>query len=282
MFLKAGERPTFGELLLGATSVSGNDASVAMALAATGSVRGWLDLMNANAAALGMRDTHFGSPNGYPDEGRTFTSAHDLALLGEAVVTRYPGLYSRYFGHRTMTWRNITQQNHDPVTGRVLGADGMKTGFTNEAGYTFLGSAERDGRRLIMVLAGAPKGKERDDAARALLEWGFSAFDTRQLAPAGALIGRARVQDGSSRHVGLRAIRDVKLALSAGSNPATSVSIRYQGPLLAPIAEGDEVAVLHVEIEGQPAVDIPLAASTAVEKAGFFRRIINGLAGLIT
>ncbi|MCL6251079.1 D-alanyl-D-alanine carboxypeptidase [Altererythrobacter sp. KTW20L] len=282
MFLKAGERPTLGEILLGATSVSGNDASVALALASTGSVQSWLDLMNANAADLGMRDTHFGSANGYPDHGRTFTTAHDLARLGEAVVTRYPGLYRRYFGHRTMTWRNITQQNHDPVTGRVQGADGMKTGYTNEAGFTFLGSGERDGRRLIMVLAGAPSGDARDQAARALLEWGFSSFATRELAPPGTVVGRARVQNGDALHVDLRAPRGVNLALPVGGARVKQMSIRYNGPLLAPIAEGDEVAVLHVEIEGQAAFDVPLAATEAVGQAGFFRRIVNGLAGFIT
>lgn len=282
MFLKAGDRPTLGELLLGAISVSGNDASVALALASTGSVQSWLALMNANAAALGMHDTHFGSTNGYPDHGRTFTTAHDLARLGEAVVTRYPGLYRRYFGHRTLTWRDMTQQNHDPVTGRVQGADGMKTGYTNEAGFTFLGSGERNGRRLIMVLAGAPSDNVRDETARALLEWGFSNFTTRRLSPPGSLVGRARVQNGDALHVDLRAPRGINLALPVEGARVTHMSIRYSGPLLAPIAEGDEVAVLHVEIEGQSAYDVPLAAAEDVGQAGFFRRIINGLAGFIT
>ena len=282
MFLKAGERPTIGELLLGATTVSGNDASVALAQAATGSVENWIALMNDNAVALGMRDTHFGSANGYPDEGRTFTTAHDLAKLGEAVVTRFPGLYRRYFGHRTLTWRDITQTNHDPVTGRVPGADGMKTGFTNEAGFTFIGSAERGGRRLVMVLAGAPSSEIRDMAARDLLEWGFSDFTVRQLAPAGTLVGHALVQDGDAARVPLRTARAVGLALRQGAAPVTRMSIRYQGPLQAPIAEGVQVAQLHVEIAGQPAYDLPLEAATDVGQAGFLRRIANGLAGFLS
>lgn len=280
MFLKAGERPTLGELLLGATTVSGNDASVALAMATTGSVNAWLELMNANAAALGMRDTHFGSANGFPDEGRTFTSARDLARLGEAVVTQYPGLYHRYFGHPGLTWREITQANHDPVTGKVPGADGMKTGFTAEAGFTFMGSGERGGRRLVMVIAGAPTSQVRDEAARAFLEWGFSAFSTHLMAPAGARIGEALVQGGAADSVGLRPTRAIRLAFPVGQAPVAITTIRYDGPIEAPIAEGEAIATLHVEIAGQPPLDLPLLATEAVPEAGFFRRLARGLAGL--
>ena len=279
MFLLAGERPTIGELLLGATTVSGNDASVALALATTGSVESWVELMNQHAADLGMRDTHFGSANGFPDEGRTFTSAHDLALLGSAVVTQYPGLYRRYFGHRTLVWRGRVQENHDPVTGRVPGADGMKTGFTTEAGFTFLGSGARDGRRVVIVLAGAQTTEVRDDAARALLEWSLSGIATRQLAPAGTPVGQALVQDGSTGRVPLRTVHPVRLSLPVGEEAEVTMSLRYQGPLVAPIAEGDRVATLHLDIAGQPGLDVPLEAATSVEQAGFFRRIGNGLSG---
>ena len=280
MFLKAGDTPTFGELILGATTVSGNDASVAIAQAAAGSLEEWLALMNENAAALGMRNTHFGSANGYPDEGRTFTTAHDLALLGSAIVTRYPDLYRRYFGHRTLRWRDITQRNHDPVTGRVPGADGMKTGFTNEAGYTFLGSAERDGRRLVMVLAGAPTSQMRDEAARNLLEWGFSGFSVRFVAPARASVGEARVQDGSARKVALVPARDVRLAIPRDTAAEPVYTITYRGPLAAPIRAGQEVARLHVRVGEEEVLDMPLLAAEDVAQAGFFARIFNGIAGI--
>ncbi len=279
MFLKAGDRPTFGELLLGATTVSGNDASVAIALAATGSLEEWTALMNRNAAELGMRDTHFGSANGYPDEGRTFTTAHDLALLGEAITDRYPDLYRRYFGHRTLTWNNITQENHEPLTGHVAGADGMKTGYTREAGYNLLGSGERNGRRLVLVLAGSPTERIRDRTARAFLEWGFEDFVSRGLAEEGTVIGSALVQDGSSSRVALRPTQPVIATLPKDFEGEHQLSLRYQGPLQAPIAEGDEVAVLRLEIEGLAPLDIPLAAAENVAQAGFVQRIINGFRG---
>src|SRR5690606_29081932 len=156
MFLQAGDRLTVGELILGVTTVSANDGAVALAVAAVGSQDAWLALMNRNAAELGMENTHFGTPNGWPDEGRTYTSAKDLAILAETLTTRYPGLYRRYFGHRSMRYRQIAQDNHDPITGVIAGADGIKTGYTRQAGYNFLGSAQRGSRRLVMVIAGAP------------------------------------------------------------------------------------------------------------------------------
>lgn len=280
MFLKAGERPTFGQLLLGATTVSGNDASVAMAIAATGSVEGWLALMNENAADLGMRQTHFGSANGYPDEGRTFTSAQDLARLGEAITTRYPDLYARYFGHRQLTWRNITQQNHDPVTGRVAGADGLKTGFTNEAGYTFLGSGERAGRRLILVLAGAPDSNIRNCTARDFLEWGFANFQTSSLVGAGVELGHARVQEGALDSVALRTANDVMVSLANDLEGPLEYQIIYQGPIRAPILEGEAIARLRVSIPGQEPLDLPLVAANDVPQANIWQRLRNGLKGL--
>lgn len=283
MFLKAGERPTFGELLLGATTVSGNDASVALALASTGSLRAWVRLMNRNAVELGMANTHFGGANGFPDEGQTFTTARDLATLGEALVTRYPGLYRRYFGHTTLTWGGITQHNHDPVTGHVAGGDGMKTGFTSEAGYTVIGSAQRNGRRLIVVLAGAPSARLRNDAARGLLEWGFANFSSRLLTEQGVTIGQARVQEGDARHVPLRTSRPVVLTRPLGQQETPPrLSIRYRGPLQAPIVEGDVVASLHVEAAGIPPFDVPLEAAKSVGEAGVLDRLGNGLAGLFS
>lgn len=282
MFLKAGEQPTVGQLILGSTTVSGNDATVALGVAATGSLAGWTKLMNENAAELGMNESHFFSPNGFPDGGRTFTTAHDLAILGEAIATRYPELYRRYFGHHGMTWGGITQANHDPITGRVEGADGMKTGFTNEAGYTFLGSAERDGRRLVLVIAGAPTSDIRNKAARDLVEWGFDAFESRGLFPRGTLVGAARVQDGMSDTVMLRASKDIAVSTPVGGRADPALSIRYRGPVAAPIDEGERIAWLRIEMAGFEPIDVPLEAAEPVAKANFWYRLVNGLYGLFT
>ena len=278
MFLRAGEQPTIGQLLLGITTVSGNDASVAMAVAAAGSLENWVALMNANAAELGMRDTHFGSANGYPDGGQTYTSARDLAKLGRAIVEQYPGLYDRYFGHRSLRWRDIAQANHDPVTGRVDGADGMKTGYTREAGFTFLGSAERNGRRLVMVLAGAPDGRTRDETARALLEWGFDAFEQELIMSARVEVGRALVQDGAESSVVLRTPTPVIAALPQGADTSRwEMEIEYRGPIQAPVIAGDRIAQLRLTLGGETMLEVPLEAAETVPQANAFQRVANAL-----
>ncbi len=276
MFLRAGDRPTVAQLLLGITTISGNDASVAMAMAATGSLDEWLDLMNANARDLGMSDTHFGSPNGFPDDGQTYTTASDLAILAEAITQRYPGLYGRFFGHRSLRWRDIAQANHDPVTGRVEGADGLKTGYTNEAGYTFLGSAERAGRRLVMVIAGSPDQTLRDEASRALLEWGFDGFDRRTLLAQGSRIGSAEVQEGAQAQVNLQLPADFTIAIPEGAETGRwQIDIVYRGPIQAPIAAGDTIARLRLTIDGESVLEAPLEAAEDVSKANAFQRIAN-------
>jgi D-alanyl-D-alanine carboxypeptidase (penicillin-binding protein 5/6) len=282
MFLKAGDRVTVGELLLGVTTVSANDAAVVLALTAAGTQAEWLELMNANAAELGMRDTHFGTPNGWPDEGRTYTSARDLAVLAEALTTRFPGLYRRYFGHHGMTYRDITQENHDPITGVVDGADGMKTGFTRESGYNFLGSAERGGRRLVMVIAGAPSASIRNGTARDLMRWGFEAFETRVILPAEIPVGEAQVQNGAQGSVALETAGEVLASVPPGNAGAASLTVRYRGPVEAPIAKGQKVAFLRVSVPGQAPHDVPLVAAEAVPEANAFQRFVNGLVGLVS
>lgn len=279
MFLRAGETPTVAQLLLGITTISGNDASFALALEAKGSLAGWLDAMNANAEELGMADTNFGSPNGFPDEGQTYTTAHDLVLLGRALTQDHAGMYRRFFGHSQLTWRNITQQNHDPVTRRVAGADGIKTGFTSEAGFTFMGSAKRGSRRLMMVLAGAPSQQERDEAARDLLEWGFANFTSRTLLDGNSVLGEVRVQDGARRSVALVTETGLAVALPAGVKPeALDLKLSYRGPVTAPIAAGQSIATLTVAHNGKILMQTPVVARDSVAEANMFERIGNALA----
>ena len=279
MFLNANERPTVSQLLLGITTVSANDASAVLAEGAAGSIGKWLELMNASARSLKMKDSHFGTPNGWPDEGRTFTTARDLALLGQAMVQEYPGFYRQYFGKRELTYRGITQPNHEPFTGRLNGGDGIKTGFTNEAGYGVLGSAERNGRRLILVVAGTRSGSVRARAARSYMEWGFSNFESKKLFEPGEVIGTARIQGGNTRHVSLVNPRLVAVAFPKGADAQIKLSIRYDGPIRAPVAQGQEIAELEIAVEGMATSRIPLYASEDVGKAGPLARIINGIIG---
>ena len=280
MFLDRSEPVTVETLLLGITSVSANDAAVVLAEGAAGSVDNWVAMMNAKAREIGMTDSHFGTPNGWMDEGRTFTTANDLAVLAREMITRHPDLYRFYFGREGMTYRGIAQANHDPITGRVEGADGIKTGFTNQAGYGFLGSAERDGRRLIMVAATASTPRDRNDASVAMMEWGFDAFDTRKLYARGGYVGEALVQEGARSTVPLVAAGSIHATFPEGVKATPRLTIRYEGPLEAPLEEGERVAELEIAVEGAPPSRVPLLTGEAVPQANTWQRLVNGVVGL--
>ncbi|HEY6870322.1 MAG TPA: D-alanyl-D-alanine carboxypeptidase family protein [Novosphingobium sp.] len=282
MFLDQQHPATVNELLMGIANVSANDGCVVLAEGAAGSVANWVALMNAEARRLGMKDSHFGTPNGWMDEGQTYVSAHDLATLAQAILMRHPDLYHTYIGHQTFTWNGITQRNHDPILGKLEGADGIKTGFTNQAGYGFLGSAIRGGRRLVMVIAGAYVPKDRARAAEALMNWGFEAFDSRPLFAAGAAVGEARVQDGEARQVPLVTLGPVAAASPRGRREPVSLQIVYAGPLQAPIAKGTVVATLQITVGKAAPHRVPLAAGADVARAGPWARLRNGLAGLFS
>lgn len=282
MFLSEDARVTVDQLLHGITTVSANDGSVVLAEGAAGSVDAWVRMMNAKAREIGMQDSHFGTPNGWPDEGRTFVSARDLAILAEAMIARHPAKFQHYVGQPGYEYNGIAQVNHDPISGKVHGADGIKTGFTNEAGYGFLGTAKRDGRRLIMVVAGADRGAIRNRASRRFMEWGFEAFDRRALFPEGAVIGTAQVQDGDAASVDLVAKAPIAISLPADIDPEIAMTLEYKGPLRAPIRRDEVVAHLSIQIEDMPPVSVPLYPAAEIERAGILARIVNGFRGIFT
>lgn len=278
--LRAGEKVPVARLIEGMITASANDAAEVIARHAAGNREQWIVLMNARAHRLGMTDSTFASPSGWPDGGRTLVTARDMIRLARALIEEHPRLYRRYFGHAAMAWRGEQIPSRNPFAGRLSGADGIKTGFTSQAGYNFLGAVERNGRRLVLVIGGAPSEAARASAARALAEWGYSAWDSRPLVSKGRIVGSASVQGGSSRAVGLVPLRDWRLAVPRGSNPRITTRIVYRGPLQAPLEPGQVVAGLQVSIAGLPAHDIPLATRQRVTRAGPFDRMVNGLLGL--
>lgn len=277
MFLARASQVSVDDLLMGITTVSANDGCIVLAEGAAGSVAGWVALMNGEARKLGMTGSHFGTPNGWMDNGNTYYTAHDLARLADAMLTRFPAYYHRYIGHKSLRWNNITQFNHDPTLGIVPGADGIKTGWTNEAHYTFLGSAERGGRRLVMILAGVPTAPERARAAHALMEWGFNAFDSWPLFRAGDRVGTADVQQGAQASVGLMAPRAYFATLPKGETAPVSLHVKYDGPLVAPIVKGTPIARLEIRIGGEPPGEVPLLASNDVPRGTALDRLRSGL-----
>jgi D-alanyl-D-alanine carboxypeptidase (penicillin-binding protein 5/6) len=288
MFLSPNEQVSVENLLKGIVTLSGNDASVVLAECIAGTEQAFAQQMNALAKQIGLTNSRFCNANGWPDEGCTYVTARDLATLAKTTIERHYKLYKEFYSLPSFTWgktlgsgQDITQQNRDPLLGRVAGADGLKTGHTDEAGYGFTGSAEQNGRRLIEVVAGLDSWNARIQESTRLIQWGFNAWTAKPLFKAGAKVGLAKVQLGSSSEVTLVAPRDLSVTVPAGlASGATSMKIRYNGPLVAPIAKGQEVAQLIVTTKNTPPQVVPLVAGEDVGKAGFFGRIWLGLKSL--
>ena len=284
MFLSANEQVSVENLLHGIVTLSGNDASVVLAECIAGTEQAFAQQMNALGKELGLTNSNFGNSNGWPDAGVTYVTARDLATLAKATIQRHPKLYKQFYGQPSFTWgktlgtgANITQGNRNPILGKIPGADGLKTGHTDEAGYGFTGSAEQNGRRLVMVIAGLSSFNQRIDESTRLMNWGFSAWQSKPLFKGGAQVGSAQVQLGSEAEVGLVAPRDLAVTVPAGLLGRTSMKIRYAGPVKAPIAKGQHIADLIVTSSDTGEQVMPLVAAEAIEEAGFFGRMWTGL-----
>jgi D-alanyl-D-alanine carboxypeptidase (penicillin-binding protein 5/6) len=288
MFLSPGEQVSVRNLLHGIVTLSGNDATVALAECISGTEAAFVALMNRQSEALGLRNSHWGNPVGWPDNGVTYTTARDLATLAAATIRDHPQLYREYYGRREFTWGRtlganapITQGNRNPLLGRVQGADGLKTGHTQEAGYGFTGSADQNGRRIVMVVAGLSGFTQRIEESVKFMDWGFRAWQSRPLLRQGERIGEARVQLGSDSTVGLVAPRNLAVTYPSGLGQDIRARIVYEGPVKAPIAQGQHIADLVVQTGDTPPQVTPLVAERAVGEAGFFGRIWAGLMGLL-
>ncbi|MEO5773334.1 MAG: D-alanyl-D-alanine carboxypeptidase family protein [Sphingomicrobium sp.] len=283
MFLSVNEQVSVENLLHGIVTLSGNDASVVLAECIAGTEEAFANQMNALAAKLALKNSNFGTSNGWPDEGRTYVTARDLATLARSTIERHPKLYKQFYGQPSFTWgktlgqgADITQQNRNPILGKVQGADGLKTGHTGEAGYGFTGSAEQNGRRLIEVLAGMGSWNERVEQSTRLISWGFAAWQAKPLFAAGAKVGTAKVQLGNDSEVDLVAPRNIAATLPAGLGGSTRLTVRYSGPLRAPIKKGEQVAELVIHTGDTAPQVMPLVAANDVGEAGFFGRIWLG------
>lgn len=280
MRLEPGQHVRVSDLLTAIMTGSANDGAAVLAEGAAGSVEAWVGLMNAEAVRLRMLGSRFGTPNGWPDQGVTRVTPRDLVRLTDALVNRHPQLYSRYVGRGEFAFNGALLKNHDPTIGVVAGSDGLKTGHTFEAGYTYLGSATRGGRRLVVVTGRSWTPDGRGKAARELLEWGFGAWDSRSLVRAGQVVGAAAVQQGDAREVALVTPRGYSVAVPKGVTPQITTRIRYAGPLQAPLAKGARVAVLEIETSAESPVVVPLYAAEAVGRAGPLDRLVNGVLGI--
>jgi serine-type D-Ala-D-Ala carboxypeptidase (penicillin-binding protein 5/6) len=276
MFLASGEQVSIENLLHGLVTLSGNDAAAVLADGISGSEEAFVTEMNKTAKKLGMKNSRFGTANGWPDEGRTLVTARDLALLARRTIEDFPELYAKFYGKKEFRWGGITQPDRNPLLGKVAGADGLKTGHTEEAGYCFTGTAVQNGRRLLMVVAGIDSYNSRITESTNFMNWGFKAWASKPIFKKGAAIATVPVQLGSETSLSLTAPRNMAVTMPADKATGYKVFVRYKGPVKAPIAKGDEVASLVVKLADGSEQISPLYAQSAVAEAGFFGRVWNG------
>ncbi|MBV9991836.1 MAG: D-alanyl-D-alanine carboxypeptidase [Alphaproteobacteria bacterium] len=268
---------------------SGNDSCIALAEGMGGTVEGFVDMMNKRAKEIGLKASHFVNPDGLPEPPGQLMSAMDLAVLARHLIKDYPQYY-HYFSERSITLSNITQPNRNLVLDKFPGADGLKTGHTDAAGYGVTASAKRGDQRLILVLGGLryPPGtndwfaeRYRADEAARILGLAFREFRRYQLFKPGDVVGQAEVFGGTADHVPLTVKAPLGVTLQVDSRPGMKAVVRYDGPVKAPIAQGARVATLHVTAPDFPDQDVPLYAAQPVGETGFFGHIMLGLSSLL-
>jgi D-alanyl-D-alanine carboxypeptidase (penicillin-binding protein 5/6) len=271
MFVQLGSSIPVEALLRGMIVQSGNDACIVLAEGISGSEQQFAELMNATAQRIGLRNSHFRNSTGWPDPEHRMT-ARDLATLAVRIIQDFPEYY-RYYNERSYVWNGISQDNRNPLLSRVAGADGLKTGHTEEAGYGLTGSVRRGDRRLILVVNGLPSMRARSEESERLMEWAFREFENVVLFRASDTIEEVPVWLGDRATVPLVGGRDVVLSLPRAWRNRLQVKLRYEAPLPAPVARGQEIGRLEVSGQGVPAMAVPLIAGADVARLGLLSRI---------
>jgi D-alanyl-D-alanine carboxypeptidase (penicillin-binding protein 5/6) len=272
MFLKVGERVAVQDLLRGIIIQSGNDACVAMAEALAGTEAGFVDMMNKKAGELGLTNSHFANATGLDDPAHLM-SVRDLATLARRIIHDFPEYYPIY-GEREFTYANIRQPNRNPLLqAGVEGVDGMKTGFTDDAGYGLVTSAKRGDRRLILVVAGLNSIRLRGTEAERLLEHGFRDFQEYRIYEAGQTVRSVDVWLGAQPTVPIQANEDVAVTLPRDARPGLAARLVFDSPIAAPVEQGQVVGHVEVSAPGISPRDIPLVTGAAVAEASALGRL---------
>ncbi|SEG64112.1 D-alanyl-D-alanine carboxypeptidase (penicillin-binding protein 5/6) [Methylobacterium sp. 190mf] len=273
MFAQVNSRIKMSDLLRGLIVQSGNDAAITIAENMAGSEEAFAGLMNQRAKEIGLTNSTFRNATGYsaPDQKVT---ARDMAKLALHIIDTYPDYY-KIFAEKEFTWNKIRQQNRNPLLALDIGADGLKTGYLEESGYALTGSAVQNGQRLVLVVSGLKTARDRASESRKLMEWGFRAFEPRQVFAPGETVAEAAVFGGQSGSVPLVAKKPVRVLLPRGSSDRVSARAIYTGPLIAPVEEGQRVGILRVQRGETVALDQPLFAGAAVEPGTLSQRAMD-------
>jgi D-alanyl-D-alanine carboxypeptidase (penicillin-binding protein 5/6) len=285
MFVPLGGKVKVEDLLRGVIVQSGNDACIVLAEGIAGSEQAFADRMNEEAKKLGLTGSNFRNASGWPDPDHYMTT-RDLAILATRLIEDFPEYY-KYYSEKEFTYGKdekgtpIKQGNRNPLLYKNTGADGIKTGHTEAAGYGLTASAVREGRRIIMVLNGMPSMKNRAEESERLLDWAYREFGMYQVAKAGQVMDKADVWLGEQESVQLVAAKDLFVTMPRRVRQQMTVTASFDAPVPAPVKKGAEIGKLVVTAPGIDPVEVPLIAEADVNKLGFTGRIAATLSHLI-
>ena len=279
MFVEVGSHVRVEDLIRGIVVQSGNDACIVVAEGLAGSEAAFAELMNAEAKRIGLQDSHFVNASGWPDP-KHLMSARDLARLARHLIDDFPQYYG-YFSEPSFEYSDIRQGNRNPLLYKNVGADGLKTGHTQAAGYGLVASAKRDGHRLVLVLNGLESVNQRSRESERLLNWAFREFGRYDLFKAGDTVADAEVWLGKEDSIPLLLEEPLNIVLPRSSRNKMTVTVSYDGPIPAPIAKGQVLASLKVTAPGFATIERKLVAAADVPQLGMFGRLTAALEHLL-
>jgi D-alanyl-D-alanine carboxypeptidase (penicillin-binding protein 5/6) len=279
MFAPIHSRVRVEDLLKGAIVMSGNDACITLAEGIAGNEPAFVAMMNSRAHELGLTKSYFTNSTGLPDPAQKVT-VRELARLARHIIRTYPDFY-RIYGEHEFTWNKIRQQNRNPLLTMNLGADGMKTGFTQDGGYGLVGSAVQNGTRLIVVVNGLRTAKDRADEAKKILEFGYRGFESKPLFAAGQVVGYAKLFGGAAGSVPLVGEGAINVLMPKNASERVSAKIVYSGPVPAPVKQGQPIGNLNVYRGDRVVVEVPLFAAESVVRGNLPQRALDAASELV-
>lgn len=279
MFLPIGSKVTVENLIKGIIIQSGNDACIVAAENIAGSEEDFAELMNAKAKELGLKNSHFVNSTGLPHPDHRM-SAEDLARLAQALIRDFPEYYS-VFSQKSFTYNNILQGNRNPLLYSMSDADGLKTGHTAEAGFCLTASVKRGDRRLIGVMTGLKSNKERSEEAEKLMNWGFREFNNYKVFKQFQRIVSVPVYMGEEKSIDLAVDEDVIMTIARSKARDVKLTAVYEKPVKAPVAQGDKLGEVKIEIPGGEVKTVSLYADHSIRKLGFWGRILSNVKYLL-
>jgi serine-type D-Ala-D-Ala carboxypeptidase (penicillin-binding protein 5/6) len=279
MFAPIHSKVRVQDLLHGAIVQSGNDACITLAEGIAGNESAFVSMMNGRAHELRLTKSYFTNATGLPDPAQK-VSVRDLARLARHIIRTYPDFYP-IFGQHEFTWNRIRQQNRNPLLTMNIGADGLKTGFTNDGGYGLVGSTVQNGERLLVVVNGLKSAKERADEARKIIEFGYRSFEPKPLFEAGQIVGTARLFGGAAGSVPLVAEGAIGVLTPKNATDRLTAKIVYSGPVPAPVRQGQQLASLNIYRGDRLVADVPLFAAENVERGNLPRRAFDAATELV-